>query len=334
MNWNKGMSLSLYANKVNKNTWTDLERFEIISGSISNSDSNLRASADLECKDYNQDREEYIRIYMDCRQDGSSAHIPIFTGLATSPDRDINGKVFTNGLQCYSVLKPAQDVLLQRGWYAPAGVPGTNIIKTLFNILPAPIEIEPNAPALTQAIIAEDGESNLSMVEKILNVINWRINLKGDGTILICPKATTVSANFDPINNDSIQPEITEVYDWYECPNVFRAVKDDLSAIARDNNADSFLSIQNRGREVWKEETNCNLNEQESIADYAMRRLKEEQEILKTVTYTRRFMPDLYVGDLINLNYPAQKIVGNFKIISQKIDYSKGLSVNEEAQKV
>ena len=85
--------------------------------------------------------------------------------------------------------KPAADVLLDRGWYAPAGVSGAVLVERLLGGY-APIVSAENAPALTNAVVAEDGETKLSMAHKILKAINWRIRLYGDGLISIVPQAT------------------------------------------------------------------------------------------------------------------------------------------------
>ena len=286
--------------------------------------------ADIETVNYVKNTERWIRVYLDAKQNDSSEHIALFTGLACSPSRNINGVVCTNNLECYSVLKPASDVLLQRGWYAPQGISGASIIKSLLSVIPAPVVIDGNAPALAQSIIAEDNESRLSMAIKVANAINWRFRIEGNGTVHITKKADGISAKYDAIDNDAIEPTLEVSQDWYGCPNVFRAVSDDLSAIARDDSADSFLSTVNRHREVWKEETSCDLADNETIADYAIRRLKEEQQIATTISYDRRFNPDITIGDKVMLKYPAQDIDGIFTVKAQTIELSYGAKTSEE----
>lgn len=334
MDWSKGFSATYYATVVDAPSWRDVERFEIIDGSISKSESGLRTSADLTCKDYTQTVEQWIRVWLDVRQDGDTQHIPLFTGLSTSPEREINGRLITIPLTCYSVLKPSQDVLLQRGWYAPAEISCERIIKNLLKVTPAPIEFGEGIPMLSQGIIAEDNESNLSMVEKILKAINWRMRITGSGIIQILPKASEISAQFDAFENDSIEPKVTVSEDWFNCPNVFRAINEDVSAVARDDNSDSPLSTVNRGREIWAEETDCDLADNESIAAYAIRRLKEAQKIAYTVSYDRRYIPDVEISDQIGLHYPEQNIDGVFEITSQTINLGYGCRTSEEVQKI
>lgn len=335
MDWSKGFSATYYMSIVDPVTWRDVDRIEIKGGEISRSESELVESADVDCVRYDQSSERYVRIWLNTKQGGGrSSHIALFTGLATSPDRDINGTLTTNKVQCYSVLKPAKDVLLQRGWYAPAGMSGAFIVKDLLSIIPAPVKIEGSAPNLAQAVIAENGESHLSMAWKVLNAINWRIRIEGDGTVVLCSQADSVSAIFDPLSNDVIEPQITVEYDWYGCPNVFRAVMDDISAVARDDDPDSPLSTVSRGREIWMEETDCDLNVGETISQYAHRRLNEEQSIAMKVSYDRRFIPSVRVGDLIGLRIPAHKITGTFIVESHTVEIGHGARTSEDVRRV
>ena len=330
MNWNLGFSSTYYISTVDRITWKDIERIEITEGSISRVETELRCSASVTCVDFDQSKERWVRIWLDAGQNDETVHVPLFTGLTSSPNKRINGELVTNQVECYSVLKPCEDVLLKRGWYAPSGVNAGIIIKQLLQVTPAPVAIEENAPSLQEAIVAEDGESNLTMIDKILTAINWRLRILGDGTIEVVPKAAEYTAIYDPLENDSIEPEIEVIYDWYSCPNVLRAVSDGVSGEARDDSDDSNLSVQNRGREVWMQETSCELKLGETVDDYARRRLKEAQKVALTASYNRRFNPNLFVTDLVRLHYPRQELVGDFYITSQEITLQYGARTTEE----
>lgn len=329
MDWNLGFTAQYYAHFVDRDTWRDLDRLDITGGSVKRQTNGLRASATMDCVNYDQG-ERWVRIYLDAKQNDTAVHEPLFTGLATSPGDDIDGTYITNGVECYSVLKPAEDILLERGWYAPAGSNGAALIASLLAVSPAPVSVGEGAPALAEAIIAEDGESNLSMSEKILTAIDWRIRLAGDGTIELAPKATEAVASYDPLENDAIEPSISVDFDWYSCPNIFRAISGDLVGIARDDSLTSPLSTVNRGREVWMEESSCDMNAGETVAEYAMRRLKEEQQKATTASYTRRFNPDIMPGDIVTLNYPAQGLVGNYYVENQSIALGYGAATAED----
>lgn len=335
MNWVKGFSATYYMAIVDRATWRDIDRIEIVGGSISRTDSNLIESADVNCVNYDRG-EQWIRVYLDARQDGSDPeHVPMFTGLATSPAVGINGMLRENTLECYSVLKPADDIPLQRGWYISKGSNGAQVIKNqLLADTPAPVVIDGEPPALSQTIIAENNESKLSMSVKILDAMNWRFRIEGNGTIHITPKANVISASFDVLDNDAVEPKINVEYDWYSCPNVFMAVIDGTSYVAKDENPESPLSIPSRGREVWVVEESPKLSDGETARQYVQRRLKEEQTAIMNVSYNRRFIPDLTVGDYIRMNYPKQQVMGMYQIVSQSFNIEYGATVSEESVKV
>ena len=330
IDWTKGFSASYHAALVDPATWRDVGRIEIISGSVTRNDESLRQSADVTCRDFDASKERWIRIYLDAAQNENGERQALFTGLATSPEESINGTITEHPLQCYSVLKPAEDILLMRGWYAPAEINGADLIRQLLAVCPCPVVAEPGAPSLSEAIVAEDGESNLSMVGKILDAIDWRLRILGNGTVHICPPPSQPVKILNVNRGDTIEPKITVTNDWFECPNVFRAVSEELSAVARDDSPDSPLSTVNRGREVWMEETSCDLSDSETIADYALRRLNEEQRRYMTASYSRRFDPDILPSDLVLLHYPRQKVDGLFRVTSQTISLTHGAATSEE----
>lgn len=327
MDWSKGYSASYYATRVDPVTWRDMERFEIVDGSIKRNDDALRESADVSCVGHQIAVEQWIRIYLDARQSGDASHEALFTGIASTPDLTRKMSRPETDLACYSVLKPMDDVLLPRGWYASIGRTGEDVLRELFASTPAPVVIASDSPKLSESIIAEDGETNLTMAGRVLDAINWRLRINGDGTINVLPKPMDAVAMFDPLENDTVEPDVSITADWYSCPNVFMAVADDLTGIARDE-SDGPLSVSSRGREVWAYESGCDLAENESIGAYAQRKLRELQQVAKTASYARRYCPDVVPGDLIRLHYNG--LDGLYTVQSQSIDLSYNARTSEE----
>ena len=330
MDWSKGYTAEYYATRVDPTTWRDIERIEITGGSVKREVDGLQNSAQIYCDNYVQDIEQWIRIYFDAEQGGSNEHVALFTGLATSPTKDMDGVVETSAIECYSVLKPAQDVYLMRGWYAPAGASGGTVIRNLLAALPAPIEVDDNAPTLTSSIIAEDSETQLTMVEKILTAIDWRMRVTGDGTIHVEPKPQLPSVTFDPLEFDVLETEIHVSADWFSAPNVYMAIDNDITAIARDDSADSPLSTVNRGREVWAQDNAANLADNQTIEQYAKMMLKQAQAVKQTASYNRRFMPDVFPGDMVRMRYPEQGVNGVYTVNSQDINLEYSATTSEE----
>ena len=332
MDWSKGFSSSYYMTLVDPVTWADTRRIEIIDGSISHQEDGLMESADFTCSDFEPDREQWVRVYLNTAQNGESDHIALFTGLSSVPEINIDGTKIRYPLTCYSVLKPAEDILLQRGWFASQGINGAEIIRELLSPIPAPISIPDYSPKLTQYIIAEDGESHLSMANKVLSAMNWRMRINGDGSIDIAPKPTNASAIFG-LENDVIELSVSKKVDWFKCPNVIRVTSGDRTYTFKDEDSDSILSIANRGREVWYDESSADISDSESIEMYAQRRLQELQSVVYSVRYSRRYNPNVYVGDLVEMRYPNQNLIDTFRVTSQSIQLGHSVRVNEEVQK-
>lgn len=329
-NWAEGFESLYYATVVDPATWRDLEKFDITDGSIKRTDSDLRQSADISTVNYTPNNEFWIRIWLDARQDGRSSHTPLFTGLVSCPDNNIDGFIIHNTLECYSVLKAAEDVGLPRGWYAPVETNGAEMIRELLSVIPAPVRIVGNSQNLEQAIIAEESENHLTMVDKILTAIGWRLRITGYGEVIICEPAASESAYFSLIENDVIEPEMQISTDMYECPNVLVVISDDMTATARDDDPYSRFSTIVRGREVWRYETDATLNIGETLGEYATRRLKALQTYSTTATYDRRYDPDVLPTDLVRIHYPVQRIDGVFYISSQTIELGANAKTSEE----
>lgn len=330
MDYSRGYTAQFYAVTVDPVSWSDMSRVELISGSISRTNADLRQTAQLSVRDFDPDREHWIRIYMDARQNEDISHIPLFTGLVSSPQDDINGAVKTLPLECYSVLEPLRDIKLDRGWYLPAGTNAAQAIKRLMQATPAPLVIPLSADYLQDFIIAENNESNLTMVDKVLTAMGWTLYIEGDGTVVVGPKPEDVVATFSSNDVDIIEKAVTIKHDWFSCPNVFRASSGDLTAIARDDNPNSPLSTVNRGREVIMAEDGVSLSSNEGIAQYADRRLKEEQNRIEEAQYNRRYWPSVNIGSLIKLDY--QQIRGLYTVKEQNISLTYAAQTAETVE--
>ena len=330
MDWRKSYSAIYILTKVDPVTWKDVEQFKIISGSIDKDCSSaLIESATVDMTDTLGDKEYWVRINLKASQNGDEEYVPLFTGLSSVPTRNIEGGRVSYSVECHSVLKPSSDILLQRGWYVPKAFNGAEMVKRLLSVNPCPIYISGESPYLKKAIVAEQGESNLSMALKILDAIDWRLRVTGDGSVEILPEANFAETTFNPIDCDIVEDSITDTIDWYSCPNVLRVISEGMAAVVKDENPNSRLSTVSRGREIWEEENVGNLKKGETLAQYAIRRLKRLQEIARTISYSRRYDPSICVGDAVGLNYPEFGLDGLFISESQSIQLGYSPRVSE-----
>lgn len=333
MNWDAGYKAEYYATIVDPETWRDIDRIEIKkdpTGVIKREQEGLRQSAQIYCEDFPVGIEHWIRIWMDVKQGGSNEHVALFTGIGTTPAHNMDGYRETSAIECYSVLKPANDVHLLRGWYAPAGVSGAVMIRELLSAVPVPIIIAENAPQLSSHIIAENNETRLTMTDRILTAMDWRLRILGNGTVYVGPWDYEPVVAFDPNEFDVIENEIQVKEDLFSAPNVYMVTIDDVTAIARDDSEKSELSTVNRGREVWAEESGGSLAENQTIEQYTAAQLQKAQKVKITANYDRRYVPDVYPGDTIEMRYPKQYLSGLFTVNSQSVAVAYNATTSEE----
>ena len=332
MDFSHGYTASFYITLLDAVTWTEDDKMDIISGSIRKQNTDIRQSAALTAPGYDAETERWIRIYMDARQNENVSHNAIFTGLATSPKYSINGNTTTREVECYSVLKPLADIKFPRGWYIAAGTNIYSACRQLMRYTPAPYEVADGGPALSTYIISDDGDSALTMLDRVLNAIGWTLRITGSGLVRFAPPSTQPVAEFGAKAADIIEKTLSVERDYFSAPNVLRATAGDAVATARDENPASPLSIPTRGREVIMSEDDVALGLNEGIAEYATRRLREEHQVAEKVSYTRRYVPEIDIGDIVEFNY--NQIKGTYKVTSQTINLTYGGKTAEEAERL
>ena len=332
MDYRHGYIASYSVAVVDPRTWLDVGWLKIISGSTSRSETGLRQSADMTVRRYDKSIDKYVRVYLDTNQNGARAREPLFTGIATSPGDDHKEGVTDIRIQCYSVLKDAEDISLPLGWYAPAGASTAIILRQLFKGLPEPLIIAAGSPALSENIVAEASENVLTMTDKILTAINWRAQITGRGEIMFSPKPTDPAEYFGLNRNAVVETDFSHGRDFFNCPNVLRVSAGNESYIARDDDPNSPLSTVSRGREVQRSEDNITLAESETLQAYGVRRLRELQQMTETAQYTRLYLPGINVGDIVELNYPELK--GRYTVTGQTMQFGAPCSVQESVKRV
>lgn len=336
MDYTKGYKATYYAMLLDPTTWMETERVELISGSVSQFATDLRQSAKLTVRDFDQTQEHWIRVYMDARQEADVDHVAIFTGLVSAPKEKVDGVVATHDLECYSVLEPLDEPMML-GDYIPYGMNAGTAIKKLLRTTPAPVEIDSRAPDLVDYIVAEENETYITMIDKILKAVStdevgWQLVIDGDGTIRVRPRPEKPAGAFSAIGCDVIEKSLEKGRDWFRCPNVYRASSGDAVAVARDDDPASPLSTVARGRERTIIETDVALAADEGIAEYAKRRLLEEQQVVESADYTRRFIPGVRVGDTVRINY--EHLQGDYEIISQEMSLTYNGQTQEKVERI
>lgn len=334
MNWNSGFSAIYELHKVDPISWMDVGQYNLIGGSVSKSPTGLMESADITMTE--TPGECWLRVYLKAKQGADGERVALFTGLASAPQKTLDGNKVTHRVQCYSTLKPVDDMLTPRGYFVAAGVNGAQAAAELLQAGPAPVIYRSPSPTLKEAIVSEDKDTYLAIAQKIVDAIGWRIRIDGTGAISIEPKPTREAARFDVYENDSIEVNITDTNDWFSAPNCIRVVngKDCIEVRDQDPSGDlsTFARQRNRGGtgEIWKQESASSLGEDETLQMYAERRLKELQSPARKISYSRRYRPEVTVGDKVRLHLPGYGIDDVFTVSSQKIELGYNARVTEE----
>jgi hypothetical protein len=330
MDWRTGFTARYIMTTVDPYTWGDTGEIEVIGGTIDrDAETDLLESASISIREHIT--EQWVRVYLIAKQGNDSVREALFTGLATTPTRSIVGNREENTLDCYSVLKVADDILLPLGYYAAAGVQGGQLVERLLSDLPCTVTVQENSPVLLDNIVAGSADSKLKMARQIVDAMGWQIRITGDGKVFVEPKPSQIAAEFNSQDEDVIEPQLTDDQDLFGIPNVLRVTISDSTATVRNDDPENEYSTVQRGREVWKAESSSSLTDNESLGAYAMRRLKELQAPARTLNYNRRFNPDVVPGSLVNIVYPKQGLDGAYRVQSQSIALSFNTRTEEEA---
>lgn len=334
MEWNSGFSALYELKRVDPVSFMDAGSFDFTAGTIDWTDTGLMESADLTMTE--NPGECWVRVYLKAKQESNGDRVALFTGLTSVPERKLDGTRESFNVECYSVLKPVADVLVSVGYYAPSGADAAQLVSSLLSIGPAPVVVDDEGPCLTEPIVAEDDMSRLDVAWLILDAIGWRLRIDGNGTIHVCPAASEVSAVFDVLENDIVELSITDSQDWFSVPNCIRVTSGANYAEYRDEDPDSMVSViarrANRGGsgEIWMSDTASALGDNESLSEYSLRVLREAQTPARSVSYTRRYRPDVLATDLVALHLPGAGIDGTFRITSQSMELKYGGKISEE----
>ena len=305
MNWSQGYTSKWKLYSVDKETWGEKEEIEkFVSASITkDTDSSLIEDASISID--GEPVNGYVRIVLEAKGTEGFARIDMGTFLVTSPKRSIKGTLSTIDLQCYSVLKPADDKLLPPGWYFPeGGDPIAGASTLLSESLQCPVDP-------TESEIKTD---EIKVAESIKK------------------KTDEIKATFDTKENDVLMSELSDESDIFDIPNVLRVSDSNghyQTLVNDDENSET--SVDKLGWEKWSAEQ-LTLDADETLTSKGSERLEKLSKSTRKIDYTREFNPDINVNDMVSFVLPRQGILGSFRIISQSLTIGSGATVKEIAQ--
>lgn len=333
MNWNQGYCSTWRLYSVDRATWGDGDEIKkLVSASVTkDSESSLIEDADITID--GEPINGYVRLVLEANNTEGAARVDVGTFLVTSPKRSINGQLISIDLECYSVLKPADDKMLPPGWYFPeGGDPIAGASELLGGVLQCPVIPSESDIKTDEVKVAESNETILSMVKYLLTDTDYFIDINGKGEVTIKKKSDAIVVSFDTEDNDILMPDITDESDIFDIPNILRVSDSNgnYETIVNDDE-NSSTSVKNLGWEKWSAEQ-LSLDSDESLLSKGAERLEELSKSTRKISYKREYNPEIKVNDMALYLLPHQGIIGSFRIISQSISIGAGATVSEIAE--
>lgn len=276
----------------------------------------------------------YYRIVMNATQGVESTRVDVATLLCESRKSVRNYNVSQPNVTCNSVLYPASVQVMLDGSFMPAGVSVAQYVSELLGgCIKAPIQVDDDF-TISDFYWFDFGISILDAAWEALNLGGFVMQIDGRGTVHIRQKPSEVALELDGSNVALLGTSITSDFDTSKVPNRYIAKSDDVVAIAINDDPESDVSTVRRGY-IYDEldESPATVND-ETLPQYAMRRLEEmSTDVSETRSYTREYVPGVLPYDLVRGTNKSIGIDGKLRIVNQSLKCDYGITVSEQAAK-
>lgn len=336
MDWSENYTASWEVVRVDSDTWTETN--DILEGvtSVSLKKDGSGSAPKLEASSMTVISDDpveqgWYRILMYTRQNGVKERWPIATCLYESSDGEDSKGTTVWSAEGYSVLQPCEDMKVKIGTFVPKGADVIPYVKRLLReSTPAPVEAA-GSFALEDYLVFEEGASYLECIWMLLDAGGFIMQIDGEGKIYISEVPTDPKLDVDESLRKGIRGTISNKLDISSVPNRYIAIEGDKSAIAVNDNADSIVSVQARGRYIDEIDASPSRVNGESLDTYANRKLKELSTIYRNYTYDRDYHPDIRPYDLISATLVDNTSTSVLRVMSQTLTLGKGAYLSETA---
>lgn len=366
-NWSESMQQDYEYYIVDPGTWRDVKRILTVKNCTFNRDLDAETLGSATIDVTESLGECYVRGYLVTYQNGIKEKHPLGTVLVQTPAMSFDGKVRSTSLDAYTPLIELKENPPPLG-YSILKRDGRPIIAAACDLLRenmrAPVVPTESDTILSHDFVADPNDTWLSYINALIanakytvyddsNNPRWTrtgytLALDELGRVMFSPKRDTASMQpiwtYNDDNSSILHPEVTVNRDLYGIPNVVEVVYShrlDGSgelvryATAENNDPDSPVSIQSRGRKIKRRITDPNffggVPSQRQLEEYAEQALKELSTLEYTVNYTHGYCP-VRIGDCVRLNYSRAGLNNvKAKVVSQSISCTPGCPVSEKA---
>lgn len=341
--WLSSMQQTFEYYTVDPGTWKDDKKLDNVKSCTISRDFGTETLGSATIEVTESVGECYIRVYMLAIQNGVTEKIPLGTFLVQTPSSSFNGKVRTVTMDAYTPLLELKENPTELGYSL---LKGDNTMEKAYMIarekMRAPVVKAESSHTLFSDFVANTNDTWLTFLSDLIANAKFHFDLDELGRVLFAPKQEMDSLQpvwtYNDDNSSILLPDITMDHDYYGIPNVVEVIyssdKEIYYGKAVNDDINSPLSIQNRGRTIRKIVTNPDglgnpTNNQ--IQEYAEQLLKELSTVEYTISYTHGYCP-VRLGDCVRLNYTRAGITNvKAKVTSQSIKCEPGCQVSETA---
>ena len=357
--WTKTMIQSYEYYIVDPNTWCDIKRLDIVKASSIDRDSTAETLGSATIDVTESIGECYIRTYLVTIQNGITERTPLGTHLVQTPSSSFNGKICNVSMDAYTPLIELKEGMPPIGY---ARLKGESIMNAAYEIVRenvrAPVikitesgllipdeGVNENLNKhLNVDFVADPSETWSSYVNALISNAKYKLDLDEMGNVLFAPDQNIESMQpvwtYTDDNSSILYPEVSMDHDLFGIPNVVEVIFSKggsyVRGYAENNDPNSQVSIQNRGRRIMYRETNPSVlgatNPTEAyMNEYAKALLKSLSTVEYTLKYTHGYCP-VRPGDCVRFNYTRSEFNNiKAKVVSQNIKCVPGCPVSETA---
>lgn len=242
---------------------------------------------------------------------------PLGVYIPTTQDLSINGKREYVTIEAYDRCQRVQDTNSGELLYWPRGTLYLDAVEQLLSAAGITTVFKtPNAAAFTEP--REDWEAGtpfLDVANDLLSEINYKpLWFDANGNAILEPAAAPEASQIKHVLSDLdsgtlVVPGITRTNDTFSAPNVFVVVcanpdkSANMVASAVNNNPQSPLSVQRRGRQIVSFRRVDNIASREELQAYADRMRNDSLVSGEIITVVTGLLPGWGVGDVVGLHY-------------------------------
>ena len=224
----------------------------------------------------------------------------------------------------YSVLKPAGTMRLIKGEYAPSGADGAAFAADMLRgCIAAPV-VASDSFRISGNIVFDIGSTVLDAVWKVLDAGGFTMQVTGDGAVAIIPKDTAEAVE---IGAQDVESDIKRKSTVLSVPNRYTAVDGIAIATALNDDADSVTSTVAVGYIVDEVDTSPSRIENETLSEYARRKLAEVSVVSEEFSYGRSWVEGVLPGSRVRASFISTGEL--FTVKSQEIECGPALKVTE-----